>query len=62
MVLIAAGKGDVICVLFGCNVPVLLRRCATEGYELVGECYLDGFMNREALERMRQKSDSVHSF
>lgn len=53
-----AGKGDVICVLLGCSVPVVLRpyRGAEDKdedlaglYEFIGECYVDGFMNGEAL-------------
>ncbi|ROV98390.1 hypothetical protein VMCG_07200 [Cytospora schulzeri] len=49
-----AQKGDLVCVLFGCSVPVVLRK-REQGdadepvYELIGECYLDGFMNGEAL-------------
>ncbi|KAK0639930.1 heterokaryon incompatibility protein-domain-containing protein [Cercophora newfieldiana] len=47
-----ARKGDAICVLFGCSVPVLLRGLEEEDgeeYEFVGECYLDGFMNGEGV-------------
>jgi len=49
-----ARSGDVICVLFGCSVPVVLRRfedpVETEEYEFIGGCYLVGFMNGEALD------------
>jgi hypothetical protein len=54
-----AQKGDLICVLLGCSVPVILRKIDkvkdtddfVEGsFELVGECYLQGFMNGEALD------------
>ncbi|PGH02631.1 hypothetical protein GX51_04514 [Blastomyces parvus] len=72
-----AKKGDKVCILYGCNVPVLLRErgrgkrigcgvtengcgcgcqnCASgsEGgpvsYELIGECYVHGMMDGEAL-------------
>lgn len=44
-----ATRGDLICVLYGCNIPVLLREQKDGTCELVGECYLDGFMNGEAL-------------
>jgi heterokaryon incompatibility protein (HET) len=45
-----AKKGDLICILLGCSVPVLLRRYSSEGlYQFVGECYVDGYMNGEAL-------------
>lgn len=43
-------EGDVICVLFGCSVPVVLRQCADKGtYKFIGECYVDGYMNGEAI-------------
>lgn len=52
-----AQKGDMVCVLFGCSVPVILRRVGTSDvsgettplYRMVGECYLDGYMDGEAL-------------
>ena len=43
-------KNDVVCVLFGCSIPVLLRkRVGKDEYEFIGECYVNGFMNGEAL-------------
>ena len=50
-----AAEGDILSVLYGCSVPVILRRLTnsngkeTGGYELVGECYLDGMMDGEAV-------------
>ena len=44
-----ATRGDLICVLYGCSIPVLLREQKDGTCELIGECYLDGFMNGEAL-------------
>lgn len=39
---------DMICVLFGCSVPVILR--PKDGrYIIIGECYIDGMMNGEAV-------------
>ena len=43
-----AERGDVICVLFGCSVPVILRR-DKKHWKLVGECYLHGIMKGEAI-------------
>ncbi|KAF2184176.1 hypothetical protein K469DRAFT_634359 [Zopfia rhizophila CBS 207.26] len=49
-----AKKGDFICVLFGCSVPVVLRQCGSTGaYRFIGECYVDGFMNGEAMQSER---------
>ncbi|KAE8446869.1 hypothetical protein EG329_011500 [Mollisiaceae sp. DMI_Dod_QoI] len=49
----AMEKGDIVCVLFGGKMPFCLRpflgsRC----YLLVGECYIYGFMNGEAVEML----------
>jgi hypothetical protein len=46
-----AMKGDLVCVLLGCSVPVLLRRSEHEDrFTLIGECFLEQCMNGEALE------------
>ncbi|KAF4304380.1 het-domain-containing protein [Botryosphaeria dothidea] len=61
-------KGDFICIIYGCSVPVILRRYegdkpTSKGkhtpkpnddeenvtYRLIGECYVYGMMNGEAL-------------
>ncbi|KAE9372389.1 hypothetical protein N431DRAFT_408603 [Stipitochalara longipes BDJ] len=43
-------EGDIVCVLYGCSVPVILRKLQDqESYAFVGECYLDGFMDAEAI-------------
>lgn len=49
-----AQKGDIVCVLYGCSVPVVLRKCGTDDESapscvFVGECYMDGLMDGEAL-------------
>ena len=43
-----AQPGDQVCVLLGCNVPMLLRPIANSQYQVVGECYVHGLMNGEA--------------
>lgn len=57
-------KGDVVCILFGCSVPVVLRRLdqpqREDGrplFRFIGECYLDGFMDGEALELGKATED-----
>lgn len=50
-----AEKGDMVCILFGCSVPVVLRRVSSDNikhqrFHFVGECYLDGYMNGEAID------------
>lgn len=62
-----AKRGDIVCVLFGCSVPVVLRRLESSDpleqnastFQFVGECYLDGFMGGEALELGRQAQEFV---
>lgn len=46
-----AQQDDFICVLYGCSVPVLLRRAdeREDAYTLVGECYVDQLMSGEVL-------------
>lgn len=41
--------GDTVAVLYGCNYPVILRRCQS-GFRYIGECYIDGLMDGEAVE------------
>ncbi len=45
-----AGKGDVVWIFPGCNVPMVLRTMENGWYKVVGGCYLDGFMDGEAME------------
>jgi len=40
--------GDLVCVLFGAGVPMILRPIG-RSYRVVGECYLHGIMEGEAL-------------
>jgi hypothetical protein len=62
-----AKKGDVVCILYGCSVPVLLRMLSSErgddgdgddGLTLVGECFLDGCMDGSALEEISPEERS----
>jgi hypothetical protein len=43
-----ARLGDVVAILFGCSIPLVLRRTgAREAWKVVGEAYVDGFLNGE---------------
>jgi hypothetical protein len=42
--------GDVVCVLYGDDVPFILRPETGGHYTLIGECYVNGIMHGEALE------------
>jgi len=54
---IAPGRAfseDIVCILWGCDVPVVLRKVKKDGegmtYELVGECYIHDMMDGRAVE------------
>ena len=47
--------GDVVCVLLGGPVPFILRENIWGHYSLVGECYVDGIMDGEALNHLRDE-------
>ena len=45
----AAKPGDHICVILGCDSLIALRSKSSGQYQVVGECYLHGFMQGESL-------------
>ncbi len=49
-----ATKGDCICILLGCSIPLILRPVGPNkgSYRLVGECYVDGYMNGEVFREL----------
>jgi hypothetical protein len=58
-----ARKGDSICVLLGCSIPVVLRKRNDDpSYEFIGEIYLHGFMDGEIFEEVDSKKREVESF
>jgi hypothetical protein len=47
----SAQEGDLICVLFGCSVPVILRKMENQDdpfYYFIGKAYIHGMMDGEA--------------
>ena len=56
-------NGDAICILFGCSVPVILREHNMNDdsryYELIGECYIHGMMNGDALKERNDPSRKI---
>jgi hypothetical protein len=47
--------GDVVCVLLGGNMPFILRPGAEVGtYGYVGQAYVHGFMDGEALQQGKE--------
>jgi hypothetical protein len=54
-------KDDLICVLFGSNVPFVLRRVG-DYFVLVGECFVLGLMDGEAIDRLERGQGNVQTF
>lgn len=53
----AAQAGDVVCILYGGEVPYILRPIGDGCYSVVGECYIDGIMHGEALSEGRRTKE-----
>jgi len=42
--------GDQVCVIYGTRVPFIVRSCEQrQAYEFVGACYIDEYMDGEAI-------------
>jgi hypothetical protein len=54
-------KGDLVCVLLGCSVPVVLRE-EGDHYIFIGECYTHGIMDGEAIDGAAANGFGVESF
>jgi hypothetical protein len=56
--------GDLICVLYGCHAPVILRRSKDfQTHTLIGDAYVHGLMDGEALqlvEKLPEKRQLFH--
>lgn len=60
---------DLICVLFGCSVPIVLRKAALGtattsdiSYKFIGEAYIHGFMDAEAIAMLVKGIRNVQAF
>jgi hypothetical protein len=47
---VVAVENDIVAVLYGCSIPVVLRKSSNGGVTLVGECYIQGLMEGAAVE------------
>ncbi|KAJ4297772.1 hypothetical protein N0V90_005667 [Kalmusia sp. IMI 367209] len=55
--------GDAVVVLFGCSIPLVLRRVgAGEAWVVVGEAYVHGYMNGEAGRLVSWGTRAIHRF
>jgi hypothetical protein len=53
--------GDIVCVLLGGNLPFILRRQGNDEYRLVGESYVHGLMDGEAIQARRPVPQSFQT-
>jgi hypothetical protein len=42
-------EGDIVCVVYGCALPVLLRPLPCDEYMYLGPCYASGYMDGQAM-------------
>ena len=56
-----AKEGDLICILLGVRVPLILRK-EGDHYVILGDCYVDGIMDGEAIPDMEAGKFDVESF
>jgi hypothetical protein len=47
--------GDGIIILFGYNVPAILRNWNWEQYLFLGHCYIDEEMKKESIKSLEEK-------
>lgn len=61
-----AKVGDIVCILLGCTVPVVLTKVETgrvsDLYQLVGEAYVHGIMDGEAVEDLDLVNSLLREF
>jgi hypothetical protein len=57
-----AQKGDIIVVLYGCSVPLMLRPRNEGGFMLIGEAYVHGIMQGEAMEWLKNGDCELEDF
>jgi hypothetical protein len=54
-------RGDKVCILLGCQIPLILRRVG-EHYIYIGEAYVDGYMYGKGVEEMDKGRFKVKDF
>jgi len=54
-------SGDLIAILFGCSTPIVIRPHG-EYFKVVGEAYVQGLMDGEAMELLESEKVKARSF
>lgn len=45
-----AQKSDIVCIFYGCSVPLVLKPQLDEIFKFVSECYVHSIADREAID------------
>ncbi|PMD64881.1 uncharacterized protein K444DRAFT_520287 [Hyaloscypha bicolor E] len=61
MALELSRRGDLVCLLFGCRMPVVLRP-EGEYFRFMGECYVHGLMFGEGIEAFERGEYQMEKF
>jgi len=48
-------KDDIVYIVFGCDVPLVFRPVDQCDVELIGDCYVEGIMEGQAMERLEKE-------
>lgn len=54
-----AHMGDYVAILISSQVPYILRGCKENGYRVVGETYVSGIMNGEAVDLLVKEEQAL---
>lgn len=58
-----ARDGDVVAILYGCSIPLVLRKVNdNEAWQVIGEAYMHGFMNGEISDLHKRGKKSTYRF
>jgi hypothetical protein len=56
-----ARRGDLIAIIFGCSTPLVIRPHGRY-FKVVGEGYVQGVMNGEAMDHLKEGRFQVQEF
>ncbi|KAL2070949.1 hypothetical protein VTL71DRAFT_13975 [Oculimacula yallundae] len=54
-------EGDTVCIPLGCPVPMIFRKVG-DHYVIIGDAYVDGYMNGEAMEMLEEGELKLETF
>ena len=57
-----AETGDLVCVVFGAKTPYVFRRLTDGTYQYIGDCYVHGIMDGEAMMLLKDGTVKEQSF